>query len=355
MNKTLISIALAAIATGGFFNIAAAQSPTGTLSVAPDAKAEVEALRQQLAAQKALNEQLRHRVAELEHELGTDARGATSPGALDRTATRMPVEPDPAQPSTAIEEALVSKGLVLLPSGSFRVTPEFAWDHSGAGASTHDGYALGLSLEAGLPWDLAATVSIPYLWARDNTWGNNEGTGDLSIALSKKLTRETDVMPSLVAHLRYTHDTGADVYAPVPIGNGYRSWRAELAAVKRFDPVVVYGNVSYRYSEPATVDFASFQGRVTPGASVGIGAGISLAATPAIALDAGLAFYFVAPTTYEPIGIGSYNDARQTIGYLTLGASFKLAKDLSLIVNAYPGVTRDASDLVLSVSLPYRF
>lgn len=354
MNKTVLSIALAAIATGGLVNIAAAQSTSAPGTVL-NAKSDVEVLRQQLAAQKALNEQLRQRVAQLERELGSNARGVTSPGALDPTTTRMPLEPEAAQPTTAIEEALVSKGLVLLPPGTFRLTPSLAWEHTGAAESAYDNYAASLSLEAGLPWDLAATVVIPYLWARDSTSGNNEGIGDVSIVLSKKLTRETDGMPSLVAHLGYTLDTGADPHALVPIGYGYRSWRAELAAVKRFDPVVLYGNVSYRYSEPKTIDLDSFQGRIAPGARFGVGAGISLAATPSIALDAGLAFYFVAPTTYEPTRVATYSDARQTVGYLSLGASFNLAKDLSLIINAYPGVTRDASDLVLSVSLPYRF
>ena len=355
MNKTVLSIAFAAMAASGFTNVAAAQATSGTSTASPDAKAETESLRQQLAAQKALNEHLRRRVAELEHELGSDAHGATSPGALDPTTARKPVEPDAGQPSTAIEEALVSKGLVLLPSGTFRVTPGFAWEHTGTGESAFDGYAAGLSIEAGLPWDLAVTVAVPYLWARDSALGNNGGIGDVSVTLSKKLARETDAMPSLVAHVGYTHDTGADPYALVPIGFGYPSWRAELAAVKRFDPVVLYGNVSYRYSLPKTIELDSFQGRVAPGASVGVGAGITLAATPGIALDAGVNFYFVAPTTYESAGIASYSDPRQTVGYLSLGASFKLAKDLSLIVNAYPGVTRDASDLVLSVSLPYRF
>jgi hypothetical protein len=92
-------------------------------------------LRQQLAAQKAINAQLRARVDALERQLaaGKPGSGPVVLG-LDANAAKPPVESDVA--NTAIEEALVSKGLVLLPTGTFRFTPGATWSHDGSGQDT---------------------------------------------------------------------------------------------------------------------------------------------------------------------------------------------------------------------------
>ncbi len=151
---------------------------------------------------------------------------------------------DPQSDNTAIEQALVSRGLVLLPQGTFRLTPAASWSHSGANTSSQDAYALSLTVEAGLPWGLAASVNLPYLQIKDASNGSNRGLSDVSFSLAKKLTNDWDGMPSLVARAGYTHDTGKDAFGLVPIGSGFRSYSAGLSAVKRLEPVVVYGSVA---------------------------------------------------------------------------------------------------------------
>jgi hypothetical protein len=110
---------------------------TGTLGTQQSERASdsVEALRQQLAAQKAISAQLRARVDALERQLaaGKPGSGPVVLG-LDANAAKPPVESDVA--NTAIEEALVGKGLVLLPTGTFRFTPSATWSHDGSGQDT---------------------------------------------------------------------------------------------------------------------------------------------------------------------------------------------------------------------------
>lgn len=307
--------------------------------------ADIATLRQQLAAQKAINEQLRARVDTLERQLAAARPSDESIVlGLDADAPKPPV--DSAPPNTAIEEALVSKGLVLLPVGDVRLTPRLTWSHDGSGDARYQSIISALSLEVGLPGGLATALHLPYVW-RDYPEGRNDGAGDLSLSLSKKLTRETERLPSFVLRLDYTQDTGGDAFESVPIGNGVQSLGVTLSAVKRSEPLALYGHLSYTQ--------AWSDAFVRPGDIYGLGFGVSLAATPEISLDAGLSFDFIAGDRFEPQDADAYRTDFATAGYLELGADFALYKGLFLTLSAAIGVTEDANDFIFSVALPYRF
>lgn len=317
----------------------------------------VQELRQQLAAQQAINEQLRQRVRLLEQQLAASDKGNAHPiGALDASSVKPPV--DTAVTNTAIEEALVNKGLVLLPTGSFRLTPSTTWYHSGSGNNRFDSFAYSLSLEAGLPWGMSTSLRVPYI-QRDYSVGTNDGWGDLSVSLSKKLTQETATLPSLVMRLGYTHDNGKEAFDAVPIGKGFRSLNATLSAVKHVEPLAIYGHLSYSHAWGRTVDYWDGleyrTGSIKPADIVGVGLGVSLAATPDISINAGLAFDYIGKDTIEPLNGDSYETAFATAGYINLGADFVLHKNLFLNLSATAGVTDDADDFSLSIALPYRF
>ena len=81
---------------------------------------------------------------------------------------------------------------------------------------------------------------------------------------------------------------------------------------------------------------------------------MSLTATPEIALDAGLSLSYANSSRYDLLNSSLYPGGA-TIGYLNLGTSILLTKNMSLSISAAAGVTRDASDFALTVALPYRF
>ena len=324
----------------------AASDPVASPAAPPAAEsADIATLRQQLAAQKAINEQLRARVETLERQLAAarPSEGAIMLG-LDADAPKPPVESDIA--NTAIEEALISKGLVLLPVGDVRLTPRLTWSHDGSGDERYQSIISALSLEVGLPGGMATALYLPYVW-RDYPEGRNDGAGDLSLSLSKKLTRETGRLPSFVLRLDYTQDSGGDAFEPVPIGSGLRSLGVTLSAVKRSEPLALYGNLSYTH--------AWSDAFIRPGDLYGLGFGVSLAATPEISLDAGLSFDFIAGDDFERPDADAYRTDFATAGYLELGADFVVYKDLFLTLSAAVGVTEDANDFIFSVALPYRF
>jgi hypothetical protein len=317
----------------------------------------VHELRQQLAAQHAINEQLRQRVKILEKQLAASYKGNAPPiGGLDASVVKPPV--DTAVANTAIEEALINKGLVLLPTGSFRLTPSTTWYHSGSGDNRFDSFAYALSLEAGLPWGMSASLRVPYI-QRDYSAGSNDGWGDMSVTLSKKLTQETATLPSLVMRLGYTHDNGQDAFDAVPIGKGFRSLNATLSAVKHIEPVAIYGHLSYSHAWGRTAyywDGLEYRtGSIKPADIYGVGLGISLAVTPDISINAGLAFDYIGRDTILLLNGDSYKTAFATAGYINLGADFVLHKNLFLNLSAAAGVTDDADDFSLSIALPYRF
>ena len=321
----------------------------------------LEILRSQLAARQAINEQLSKRIETLEKQLAAQSK-IDGPPILGLDANSPKPVADTAKPDsiTAIEEALVSKGLVLMSAGSLRGALSASWGHNGTGSNRADSYSVGTTFEAGLPWGMAAALSVPYIW-RDSSDGTNNGVGDPSISVAKKLSNESDSLPSFVARLSYTHDGGKDPFTLPAIGSGFRSYGVSLSAVKRSDPVVFYGNLSYAHALPkmAVVRFKDsgnilFQGKIAPGDSYGLGMGVSLTATPEIALDAGLSLAFANSSRLELLNTAFY-PGRATVGYFNLGTSILLTKNMSLSVNASAGVTKDASDFIFSVALPYRF
>jgi hypothetical protein len=319
---------------------------------------ELDQLRQQLAAQKVINAQLMRRLADLQAQLsGEPSPDVTTRSRLNDLPSKPRDEMNEPEQTSALEEALVSKGLVLLPVGAGRVTPSVTWAHRGQGSSRADSSILGVVLETGLPNGAALSFGLPYIW-RDFAQGSHQGRGDVSLALAKKFTQETETQPALVGKFSYTHDNGHDPFTLPAIGNGFKSYALTLSAFKRMEPLVLYGNVSYAWSrgrDATLIDRRSgqvlYQGHIQPGDGRGLALGVSLAATPSVSLDMGLSLQWLDRTRYQP----EVDSVRSTVGYVNLGANFLVSKNLSVNLGASAGVTQGASDLVISVAMPYRF
>jgi len=316
-------------------------------------------LLQQLEAQKALNAQLRQRVAALERQL---AGSAPVPALRPLETPPASTETETAQAATAIEEALLSKGLVLLPPGSYRGTPRLTWVHTGSDRyrARSDSYTGSLSGQVGLPYGMMLSAYLPYSY-RDTSSGSNDGVGDFSLELAKKLNNETDGLPSFVASLSYSHDNGDDPFGPVPIGYGFRSLGASLSALKRIEPVALYGSAGYvhSFSKHVSADDllgeSRFSGRIYPGDAWIYRLGASLSATPEITLDASLSGAFIEGTRVHSERFGNYSLSRATVASFNLGAAVILTRDLALLLSASAGVTDDSPDFIFSIALPYRF
>lgn len=318
-----------------------------------------EKLRQELEAQKAINEELRQRLEDLERRTS----GAQPAPVLRVPERRLDViEPETTEETTAIREALVQKGLVLLPVGSFRLAPGFDWTHSGADTTRtrSDLYTLNLTLHAGLPWGMMLTANAPYSH-RNTSIGSNSGAGDASIGLSKGLSTESDLLPSFVIGVNYRAKNGKDPFGAIPIGFGFPVVSASVSAVKRHAPAVLYAGLAYshpleeRVNEDNLFGQPHFGGRIAPGNAWSYRLGASLVTTPDLTLDASISGSFVDGTEVRPDSGSPFSSARATTAFLNFGGSFLLGRHFSLLLSGSAGATKDSPDYMFSIALPYRF
>lgn len=319
---------------------------------------KINELKKELEAQKKINQQLTTRLNFLFEKRAKAGQSASFDIAtLDPTIKAVTPEPEIDDANTAIEESLGSKGLVLLPAGSFRIAPSATFVQNGSGDTRADSYIAGINLQAGLPYGMLASINSPYLW-QDFSRGSNEGVGDISVALGKKLNNETAMLPSIIATVSYRDNNGKDAFSAVPIGSGFKSASINFSAFKRFDPLVVFGNFSYSHAFERSVEASgqnSFTGKLIPGDGYGLGMGISLAATPTISLDASLSYSYYNGFTLEAQNQAAYRSSKSNVAYMNFGANFLLHKNVLLNIYSSAGVTDNAADFIFGAALPYRF
>ena len=313
----------------------------------------VEELRQQLEAQKQINELLKQRIRTLEKQVSDKGDDSAVKSLSAPRAESQPV-PDKAagdpEESRALERALVRKGLSILRSGTWELTPGFVWGHSGSDAihSRSEDYVATLDARVGLPWDTMLGIGIPYYIESDRDLGENSGFGDLSLGVWKQFLAQGDSHPSLVGSLSYLAPTGEDTDSPVPLGSDFHRLRVNLNASKSIDPLVLYGDLFYSYAFSEKIDGI----RMQPGSYIGARVGASLAVTPEITSSIGLNFSFLNELEVDGMEI---NGTKQTVGVLELGMGFLISKRYFLSLSAEIGITDDAPDVLLGISLPTRF
>lgn len=324
------------------------------LSVLNPAHAEtVEELKQQLEAQKQITELLKQRIRTLEAQADTTSNQT---GSVSSTSTKMDLARAPErtvgdpEEERALERALVREGLSVLPRGSWEMTPGFVWAHSGSSAvrSRSDDYIATLDARIGLPWNTMLGIGVPYYVEADREFGENSGFGDIALRVWKQFLAQGNNTPSLVGSLAYNTPTGEDASGPIPLGSDFHRLTFNLNGSKAFDPLVVYGDLFYSYT--FSEDFDGIM--ITPSESIGFRAGSSLAITPDITGNMGLRVSFLDEIKRDG---NKVEGTDQTIGFFEVGMGYLLNRRTLLSLTADIGITEDAPDLILGVSLPTRF
>lgn len=302
-------------------------------------------LKQQLEAQKRINELLKQRIRTLEKKL------ATRPAAAVPPAPPPPPAPEEASPeeNRALERALVRRGLALLPPGQWELTPGLQWAHNGSDAfgTQVDNYAATLDARVGLPWGTMAGVAVPYFLQADQPAGSNSGFGDLSFSLWKQFLPQGASTPSVVGSLGYRAPTGEDS-GPVPLGSEFHQLTAGLSASKAIDPVVLSGGAFYSHAFSKHIQGVDIQ----PGDTFGGQAVASLAVTPQITGSVGLNLSVTDKLQRDGVVV---DGTRQTLGFVELGTGFVLSRRLFFTLFTDVGITADAPDFIIGASLPMRF
>ncbi len=249
----------------------------------------------------------------------------------------------------ALERALVQQGALLLPRGTYELEPQLSYAHWDRSRSTlrHEGDAA-LSFRAGLPMELQLQLRVPYVHV-STAAGSETAPGDIDVALSRQFGRESSSLPGLVGSVGWRARTGKDPFeVDIPTGGGFDVAQAGLTALKRHDPLVYYGGLSYASPVSREVGGAN----IAPGDTLGVRMGAVLAARPDTSVNLGLSLAFVGAARVDDRRVP---ESDTVLGTLQLGVATVLTRRLMLNLSADVRVTGEVPDFRLNAALPIRF
>lgn len=328
--------------------------------------------------------ELLERVEALERELGvapgeSRANGSSGGAQLPEPDKRADAEPaagvvvvDEGLAERALERSLTRDGALLLPPGVFEIEPRLAYARQEdavpsfvmSGGSlvaseterNSDRLSASILFRLGLCGDAQLELGLPYRWRRTETVTTVNATpvdtstrsanspGDVRVALAKTLWREAAHTPDVIARLSWDTDSGERSDEGVALGGGLHELRGALSFIKREDPVVFVGGLSYEYAfeEDAT----------RAGDTLAADVGSYVALSPQTSLSFNLALAYQEET--ERAG-SAVEGTDSKIATLLIGGSTFLGRRTLLNLSLGIGLTKDADDLSVSVSLPIRF
>ncbi|NJO56613.1 MAG: transporter [Rhodospirillales bacterium] len=252
-----------------------------------------------------------------------------------------------------------------------------------------------LTLRYGVSDKFFIDASIPFLYRTSNfrsggaggaanvpieTRVSDQGLGDVSIGASYQIMAETARRPNLVVSGRVKLPTGqqpfgidfvevegseGNLQVPRSLATGSGVWGASfgVSALKTMDPMVVFGSINYfRNFERGFADIdenpGDQPGRVSIGNALQFGAGLAYALNETSSISMSYSQRLVERSRLKLDTADDFQrvvGSQANIGLVNLGATFSLARNLSLINTVGIGLTDDSPDMVVSVRVPYRF
>jgi hypothetical protein len=273
----------------------------------------------------------------------------------------------------ALERTLVQEGVLLLPFGQVEIEPGFTYTRRDGdvptfvtvGGNTFVGeqrvkrneFETTAALRVGLPFDSQIEVSVPYNYTdqevttsiggapQSSNSENGNGVGDVSVGLAKTLLQEgASWWPDLIARVTWDTGTGKTRDSGVFLGGGFNELAGSLSAVKRQDPLAFVGTVSY--SKTFEHD------NIEPGDELGFALGTVLAASA----ETSLSFFFNQTFADDSkIDGDRINGSDQVISTFNIGAATILQQNVLLSITGEVGLTDDAPDYAVGISVPIRF
>jgi hypothetical protein len=327
--------------------------------------------------------ELLERVEALERRVGT-RRGSTGNDDAQHTQTVEPIKPeqtrqqapgvvivDEVMAERALERSLTRDGALLLPSGILEFeprltyqrkedsTPSFVMSGGGTLASeterNTDSLTANLALRLGLPWDSQLEIGLPYRWRRNESITNigvtptqassqsGSGAGDVQLGLAKTILREGLWRPDIIGRLTWDTDTGNTSDGNVSLGGGFNEIQGSVTFIKRHDPVVFVGGLGYEYTIESS--------QVKPGPTYSANFGSYIALNPETSLRFALSAAYQEETRLSG---NTVDGSDRTFGSLIIGGSTLLGPGTLLNLSVGIGLTDDADDLSVSLSLPVR-
>jgi hypothetical protein len=297
------------------------------------------------------------------------------------------------QATEALDQALIVRGGLLLPSGTLELDNTVSYFSASSDHVTVDGFALlpvlvvgditservredyllpTFTTRLGLPHKFQLEFQVPYGYQLSrsvdatnvSTSSSNFGLGDIQGAVSRQLVAEHKWVPDILANVRFKSTTGDSSFdlasSQTSLGSGFNGLQGNLTMAKSNDPVVFFGNLSYTANfagdhtvsanDPTNPD-ATMVGHFKPGDSAGFQLGSILALNPETSMTLGWDQRFTRTTQMNGVDIpASY----LVEGTLRLGTTYLYAPGRTVDLSFGVGLTPDTPNLQFSVGFPLR-
>jgi hypothetical protein len=272
----------------------------------------------------------------------------------------------------ALERSLARAGVLLLSPGVLEIEPSLSYARqedstpnlfmsdsqflAGETELNANSLTADVGLSLGLPWDSQLEFGMPYRWRgvesvnsvgfvpTDSSSQSGAALGDVRLGLAKTLLREGLWRPDIVGRITWDTASGDREDDGVPLGGGFNEIRGSLSAIKRQDPIAIVGGLSYEHSFE--------ENQILPGPIVSANFGTFIALSP----ETSMRFIFSGGYQYESELAGDkIAGSDRTLGTFVVGGTTLLVPGLLLNLSVNVGLTDDADDFGISVSLPFRF
>jgi hypothetical protein len=358
------------------------------LLVIPIAQAEenqAQDLQRQLQQRDQVILELLERVEVLEKELGVQP-ARVKPSSTDEPVGQTSKPEEMIVPQTgpgvvvvdesvaerALERSLTRDGVLLLPAGVLELEPRIAYSRqedatpsfvmSGGNViaseteRNSDTLTAALLFRLGLPGDAQLEIGLPYRWRRNETVTNvnfspletssqtGDGPADVRVAIAKTFWREGAHSPDVIGRLTWDTDSGESSDNGVSLGGGFHELQAGLSFIKREDPVVFVGGLSYEKTFEKDM--------IKPGDTLAVNVGSYVALSPQTSLNFSLSMAY---QDEAEIAGNVLEGSDRNIGTLNIGGSTFIGRGTLLNLSLGVGLTEDADDLSVVLSLPMRF
>jgi hypothetical protein len=378
-------------------------------------KAQQAAIAEQAAIVEAQRKQLvrlRTETAQPQPKLLQIDASAPAPPAQMAQASPAPPPSQPSPPSRPVGEApkeqqepqviqSLPQGLaVLTPAQHFILTPSIEYTQATANRLVYEGvvivpginvgevtastddrsiFAAVADVRYGITDRLEAELRVPLIFSDDRAtvlsqgpqgsatqsiYISGKGLGDINLGARYQINDGADDWPIFVANARTNLDTGigpfnikrnpAGIAESVALGSGFLGLQGGFSVLKVTDPAVLYGSVNYVYQLPKNINQTIGSvavGEVDPSNSVNVTMGFGFAVNPDFSFSLGYAHSYVFPqVTY--LGGTRQTTTSLEVGTLSFGMAYRVRPNMSLNANFQFGVTADAPNMYMIISLP---
>ena len=283
-----------------------------------------------------------------------------------------PAASAPEEGERALERALTRQSVFVLPKGSYELEPGIEYTYRASEGLEivetsgvpqvarqdvkRDRLETRLTLRAGLAHQSHVELRVPYVLLRTDRSTADQfeqtthetGWGDLQLAFTKQLAEERAARPGVLASVTWRAPTGDFRLGEPSKGSGFHALQGALTLVKRQDPLVFFGTVSYTSVLERSHDGAE----IDPGDPIGVELGTVLAASPRTAIRGGFELSRGGRTRINGAAIPGSDAAVATLQF---GLATLLSRRSLLDIQLSVGITPDSPDFALAVSVPLRF